>query len=149
MGRVESAILIFALSLTAGILPLRGQESVDPRGPYPDHGLGNVDAFRTGDLKVLLEANDLRGGCRQVQDARRPRCRIYDDGGHFVREVVQQSVTGGAVTMELPPGRYLVEVVAPYRAKSPFWVTVKENQSTIVDPSKEGQRQTLPPPVEP
>lgn len=152
MIRTASAVLAFVLPVAAGISPLRGQESVDPRDRIPDFGTGNVVVPRTGDLKLILDPGDLRGGSRQVQDSRRPRVRIYDGAGTLVREVVQQSRIGGAVTVDLPVGRYLVNVVAPRSSgRSTFWVTVRENRSTIVDPTKaeDREREERPPVVQP
>ncbi len=149
MIRAQAALFILVLSATTGISALRGQESVDPRGPYPDFGAGNAKAPRTGDLEVTLDPGDLRGGSRQVQDSRRPRVRVYDGSGRLLREAILQSTTPGAVTVDLPQGRYLVEVVAPSTARKPFWVTVRENRATIVDPSLPAESEDRRPPAEP
>ena len=135
----------------AGVSGVWGQEPIDPRGPYPDLGKGNVSAARVGTLEIHSEVGDLRGGSRQVQDERRPRYRIYDDQGQLQREVVDVTGTGNSGPIDLPPGKYLVRIVGHGLKTTTVRVTVVEGRSTVVDAARagEGEEHDVPAPGSP
>lgn len=149
MIKSGAGLFFLAFLATVSSRPLWGQESVDPRGQYPDVGTGNVAPSPSGTLELLIEPGDLRGGSRQVQDARRSRIRIYDEAGRFVREVVAVSPVEGRMAFDLAPGKYLVEVASPSGRKT-FRATVAPEHWTVVNPARAGEHETrTPPPVEP
>jgi len=145
--RIFSAVLaLFAMIAGSEV---RGQESLDPQGDYPDLGKGNVAVAGTGRLDLYFELPDLRGGSRQAQDARRPRCRVYDVKGHFLKEVTDPSPTSGVLTASLPRGAYLIEVFIPPVRWTPFWVSVAADRATGVDLSKAKSKTEHEPPQQP
>lgn len=151
--RNVTAVIAFLALAGMGLPVARGQDSVDPKGSYPDMRKGNLFPLHSGTLEIYFEPGDYRGGSRQAQDARRPRCRIYDSGGQFIKEMVDQSSSSGVFTASLSPGRYLVEFITPPVRRLPFWVTIVGDRPVIVDVSRlgtEGPRavEAPKPPVE-
>lgn len=134
--RVWSAAVAL-LAMVAGS-NVRGQESLDPQGNYPDLGKGNVTAAGpgTGRLEIYYERYDLRGGSRAVQDSRRARCRIYDVKGQFITAVTDTELPNGVLGATLTRGAYLVEVILDHVRWTPFWVSVEHDGTTSVDLSR-------------
>src|SRR4051812_30618154 len=152
MAPLAAALLLLGLSACTAPQEPR----VDPNGPYPDAGLGNVprEAVDAGQLTVHApriwvdqdgRPHELPNHPGLIWDSSHEVSsgyRIFDQEGRLVTETPNHSplvVTNeGPSELSLPPGRYLVKLDLPDGSARVFWVTIERQRRTEVDPARLG-----------
>jgi hypothetical protein len=147
-----------ALGLTLGCAT-PPPERVDPRGQYPDAGLGNVGPHETGGVLVVSTSTTVDASSGRTltngPDVRSPVVHtgytVFNSEGGFVQYVRNHSLAPSAdeapAEVALPPGRYLVRPDASEVARGPFWVTIEPEHDTRVDVARIGTTPPTPTPT--
>jgi hypothetical protein len=116
---------------------------LDPKGSYADAHAGNTNVAAaplgvtnppSGRLMVYIHGEGVTMAPAGKTGAAKARYSIYDESGAFMKEVVNQLLSGTEVPDEVPlqPGRYLIKVTGG--EKHPiFWVRIEASKISAVD----------------
>jgi hypothetical protein len=137
---MRTSIVMLATGVLAALSACAGPPNyMDPKGSYPDAGTGNVEVPRQGELAVITHPDvTWHAGGKDTYRYLNPAYVVYDERGRRVAEVTNRLYAAGVEEPTptcLPEGRYLVRVNNLRHDVEPavFWVTVSEDNLTLVD----------------